>query len=92
VPVRFLDLKNRNSKEGKNLIKYFCSPCAATKANGGRIRNLPRHDMEKWGLFKAYNKRDVETEIGIQEKLSKFPVSDTEWNNYRLDQISMTEE
>lgn len=82
-----LGLEKQKLQEGKNLIKYFCVPCAATKANGGRIRNLPRHDMEKWGLFKAYNKRDVETEIGIQEKLSKFPVSDTEWNNYRLDQI-----
>jgi hypothetical protein len=82
-----LGLEKQKLKEGKNLVKYFCTPCAATKANGGRIRNLPRHDMEKWGLFKAYNKRDVETEIGIQEKLSKFPVSDTEWNNYRLDQI-----
>jgi hypothetical protein len=81
-----LGLEKQKLKEGKNLVKYFCTPCAATKANGGRIRNLPQHDMEKWKLFKAYNKRDVETEIGIQEKLSKFPVPDTEWDNYRLDQ------
>jgi DNA polymerase len=82
-----LGLEKQKLQEGKNLIKYFCVPCAATKANGGRRRNLPQHDTEKWELFKAYNKRDVETEMGIQEKLSKFPVSDTEWDNYRLDQI-----
>ena len=82
-----LGLEKQKLQEGKNLIKYFCVPCAATKANGGRRRNLPRHDMGKWELFKAYNQRDVETEIGIQEKLSKFPVSDTEWDNYWLDQI-----
>jgi DNA polymerase len=82
-----LGLEKQKLQEGKNLIKYFCVPCAATKANGGRRRNLPQHDTEKWETFKAYNKRDVETEIGIQEKLSKFPVSDTEWDNYRLDQI-----
>jgi hypothetical protein len=81
-----LGLEKQKLQEGKNLIKYFCVPCAANKANGGRRRNLPQHDMEKWKLFKAYNKRDVETEIGIQEKLSKFPVPDTEWDNYRLDQ------
>ena len=82
-----LGLEKQKLQEGKNLIKYFCVPCAATKTNDGRRRNLPRHDTEKWELFKAYNKRDVETEIGIQEKLSKFPVPDTEWDNYRLDQI-----
>lgn len=82
-----LGLEKQKLQEGKTLIKYFCVPCAATKANGGRRRNLPQHDTEKWETLKAYNKRDVETEIGIQEKLSKFTVSDTEWDNYRLDQI-----
>ncbi len=82
-----LGLEKQKLQEGKTLIKYFCVPCAATKTNGGRRRNLPQHDTEKWETFKAYNKRDVETEIGIQEKLSKFPVSDTEWDNYRLDQL-----
>lgn len=81
-----LGLEKQKLQEGKNLIKYFCVPCAATKTNGGRRRNLPQHDTEKWETFKAYNKRDVETELGIQEKLSKFPVSDTEWDNYSLDQ------
>jgi DNA polymerase len=82
-----LGLEKQKLLEGKNLIKYFCVPCAATKANGGRKRNLPQHDTEKWETFKAYNKRDVETEMGIQAKLAKFSVSNTEWNNYRLDQI-----
>lgn len=82
-----LGLEKQKLQEGKNLIKYFCVPCSATKTNGGRRRNLPQHDTDKWALFKAYNKRDVETEIGIQEKLSKFPVSDAEWDNYSLDQI-----
>jgi hypothetical protein len=79
-------LEKQKLQEGKNLIKYFCVPAPLLRANGGRRRNLPQHDMEKWKLFKAYNKRDVETEICIQEKLSKFPVPDTEWDNYRLDQ------
>ena len=82
-----LGLEKQKLQEGKSLIKYFCVPCAATKANGGRRRNQPQDDLEKWELFKTYNKRDVETEIGIQEKLSKFPVSETEWDNYHLDQI-----
>jgi len=82
-----LGLEKQKLQEGKSLIKYFCVPCAATKTNGGRRRNLPQHDKEKWETLKAYNKRDVETELGIQEKLSKFPVSDTEWKNYSLDQI-----
>jgi len=82
-----LGLEKQKLQEGKSLIKYFCVPCAPTKTNGGRRRNLPQHDTENWETFKAYNKRDVETEIGIQEKLSKFPVSDTEWDNYWLDQI-----
>ena len=72
--------------EGKDLIRYFCIPCKATKTNGGRTRNLPVHDAEKWERFKAYNVRDVETEMAIASKLAKFPVSEAEWQNYRLDQ------
>lgn len=81
-----LGLEKQKLTEGKNLIKYFCVPCAPTKTNGGRTRNLPQHDMEKWEQFKAYNLRDVETEMSIQKKLSRFPVSDTIWNEYHLDQ------
>lgn len=79
-----LGLEKQKLTEGKSLIKYFCVPCAPTKVNGGRTRNLPEHDMEKWQQFKAYNLRDVETEIGIQAKLSRFPVPDKIWGEYHV--------
>ena len=72
--------------EGKDLIRYFCVPCKPTKANGGRTRNLPEHDREKWERFKAYNLRDVEAEMQIQQRLSKFPVPDFVWEEYWQDQ------
>lgn len=81
-----LGLPEQKLKEGKELIKYFCVPCAPTKANGGRTRNLPEHAPEKWAQFKAYNKRDVEVEMSIQDKLRKFPVPDFVWEEYCLDQ------
>ena len=81
-----LGLPEQKLKEGKELIKYFCVPCAPTKANGGRTRNLPTHDMAKWAQFKAYNKRDVEVEMAIQDKLRKFPVPDFLWEEYCFDQ------
>lgn len=81
-----LGLEKQKLTEGKALIKYFCVPCAPTKTNGGRTRNLPEHDMEKWQQFKAYNLRDVETEMGIQEKLSRFPVSQKIWEEYHLNE------
>ena len=81
-----LGLEKQKLTEGKELIRYFCVPCKATKANGGRTRNLPEHDWTKWERFKAYNLRDVETEMEIQKKLSQFPVSEDEWRNYCLDQ------
>lgn len=81
-----LGLEKQKLTEGKNLIKYFCVPCAPTKSNGGRTRNLPQHDIEKWEQFKAYNLRDVETEMSIQKKLSRFPVPDFIWDEYHLDQ------
>ena len=65
-----LGLEEQKLKEGKELIRYFCVPCKATKSNGGRTRNLSEHDMEKWNLFKAYNQRDVEVEQSIQQKLA----------------------
>lgn len=79
-----LGLEKQKLTEGKSLIKYFCVPCAPTKTNGGRTRNLPQHDMEKWQQFKAYNLRDVETEMGIQAKLSRFPVPDRIWDEYHV--------
>lgn len=81
-----LGLEEQKMKEGKALIRYFCKPCTPTKANGGRTRNLPEHAPEKWETFKAYNKRDVEVEMSIQHKLSRFPVPEFIWEEYRIDQ------
>ena len=81
-----LGLEKQKLTEGKDLIRYFCVPCKPTKANGGRVRNLPEHDMEKWQRFKAYNLRDVEAEMQIQQRLAKFPVPDFMWKEYRQDQ------
>jgi len=81
-----LGLEEQKLKEGKDLIRYFCVPCKPTKVNGGRTRNLPEHDMEKWNTFVFYNKRDVEVEMSIQDKLKKFPVPDFVWDEYHLDQ------
>lgn len=72
---------------GKTLIKYFCIPCAATKANGGRTRNYPRHNMQKWELFKSYNYQDVVTEREIYHELCQYPVPEEEWKNWQLDQM-----
>lgn len=81
-----LGLEEQKLKEGKELIRYFCIPCKPTKVNGGRTRNLPEHDMEKWNLFKFYNKRDVEVEMSIQDRLKKYPVPNFVWDEYHLDQ------
>ncbi len=81
-----LGLEKQKLSEGKDLIRYFCVPCKPTKANGGRTRNLPKHDREKWERFKAYNLRDVEAEMQIQQRLAKFPVPEFVWEEYRQDQ------
>ena len=81
-----LGLEKQKLTEGKDLIKYFSVPCAPTKANGGRTRNRPFHAPDKWEAFKKYNIRDVETEIGIKDRLAKFPVSDDVWDEYHIDQ------
>ena len=81
-----LGLEKQKLIEGKDLIRYFCTPCKPTKSNGNRTRNLPQHDMEKWKRFKQYNIRDVETEMQIQKRLQKFPVPDFVWEEYHLDQ------
>ena len=81
-----LGLEKQKLAEGKDLIRYFCVPCKPTKVNGGRTRNRPVHDPEKWERFKAYNLRDVETEMQIQERLSRFPVPAPIWEEYHLDQ------
>lgn len=81
-----LGLAKQKLAEGKDLIRYFCKPCAATAVNGQRTRNLPQHAEGKWAAFKAYNKRDVEVEMSIQERLERFPVPDSIWGEYALDQ------
>lgn len=72
-------------REGAALIRYFCCPCKPTKANGGRTRNLPEHDPEKWKIFRQYNIRDVETERHIDKLLEPFTVPDFIWQQWRDD-------
>lgn len=79
-----LGLEKQKLKEGKDLIRYFCSP--AKQKDGSLKRHMPSDALDKWAAFKSYNLRDVETEMGIQQRLSKYPVSGEEWHNYRLDQ------
>ena len=79
-----LGLEKQKLKEGKDLIRYFCTP--AKTRDGDTFRHYPTDAPEKWALFKAYNLRDVETEMAIQDRLAKFPVTDSEWRNYVLDQ------
>lgn len=81
-----LGLEKQKLTEGKDLIKYFCQPCAPTKTNGQRTRNLPAHAPDKWLAFKKYNIRDVETEMSIQARLAKYPVPDSVWDEYHIDQ------
>lgn len=81
-----LGLEKQKLTEGKDLIKYFCQPCAPTKANDRRTRNHPFHAPDKWEAFKRYNIRDVETEMSIQQKLHKFPVPAHLWEEYHIDQ------
>lgn len=81
-----LKLGSQKMKEGKDLIRYFCVPCKPTKTNGGRTRNLPFHVSEKWATFKSYNKRDVEVEMVIQQRLHHYPVPEQVWDEYHIDQ------
>lgn len=81
-----LNLEKQKLTEGGDLVRFFCKPCIPTKSNGGRKRNLPSDEPEKWSRFIKYNIRDVETEMAIQEKLRNYPVSDFIWDEYHLDQ------
>ena len=81
-----LKLDEQKMSEGADLIRYFCVPCKPTKSNGERTRNLPCHAPDKWKTFKAYNKRDVEVELAIKEKLKKFPIPEFVWDEYHIDQ------
>ena len=71
---KVLKLENQKMAEGKALIRYFCVPCKPSNVNGNRTRNLPKHDPDKWKLFKEYNGQDVVTEMEIDRRLSAFPV------------------
>ncbi|HEP1830462.1 TPA: DNA polymerase [Streptococcus suis] len=82
----YLNLAQEKDTAGKNLIKYFSVPCKPTKANGGRTRNLPEHNPEKWQMFIDYCKQDVVVEMAIAERLSVLPVADREWDFYTADQ------
>lgn len=77
-----LNIDKKKLEEGKDLIRYFCVPCKPTKRNGYRLRNNYYHDKEKWETFKLYNKRDVEAEMSIQERLSNHPVPESLWEEY----------
>ncbi|MDD4291036.1 MAG: DNA polymerase [Clostridia bacterium] len=81
-----LGLEKQKLTVGKELIRFFCKPCELNLVNGGRTRNYPSYNRERWEQFKAYNKRDVETEMEIQKRLSAFPVLESEWDNYHIDQ------
>lgn len=72
-------------RQGKALINYFCKPCKPTKANGGRTRNLPHHDPDKWALFIEYNRQDVVAESAIYEALDGFAIPDREQRLWELD-------
>lgn len=81
-----LGLSRQKITAGKELVRYFCTPCKPTKANQNRTRNLPYHAPDKWQQFKQYNQRDVEVEMEITQRLSCFPVPQNEWQNYWMDQ------
>jgi DNA polymerase len=81
-----LGSKQQKMREGRALVKYFCTPCKPTKSNGGRTRNLPHHHPEKWETFKSYCKQDVEVERSIRKRLNHYPVSDKEQEIWELDQ------
>lgn len=81
-----LGLPRQKITAGKELVRYFCTPCKPTKSNQNRTRNFPYHAPDKWQQFKQYNQRDVEVEMEITQKLERFPVPKNEWENYWMDQ------
>ena len=81
-----LGLPRQKITAGKELVRYFCTPCKPTKANQNRTRNFPYHAPDKWQQFKQYNQRDVEVEMEITQKLECLPVPQNEWENYWMDQ------
>lgn len=84
--AKVLKTGEQKDRAGENLIKYFSIPCKPIKANGGRTRNLPEHDMAAWQRFKDYCVQDVRTERDIRKRLARFPMLDIEWDYYHMDQ------
>lgn len=87
VVAKILKLEQEKMAVGKTLIRYFSMPCKPTKSNGGRSRNLPKHDADKWDLFKSYCIQDVEVERAIRNKISFFQIPEQERQLYCLDQL-----
>ena len=81
-----LGLEKQKLETGRDLIRYFCRPCAPTQSNGQRTRNLPAHAPDRWEEFIVYNRRDVETEMEIQRRLTNYPVPEEVWDQYCIDQ------
>ena len=86
MAAQVLKVGEQKDDAGEKLIRYFSVPCRQTKSNGGRTRNLPKHDPEGWERFKEYCLQDVRTERAIRKKLERFPISDREWDYYHMDQ------
>lgn len=84
--AEYLNVAEQKDKAGTALINYFSKPCKPTKANGMRTRNLPEHDTDKWEQFIEYCKQDVKTEMAIAQHLEAYPIADSEWELYALDQ------
>lgn len=84
--AKALKLEQEKDSRGKNLIKYFSTPCRPTKVNGGRTRNYPHHDPERWQQYIAYNRQDVVVEREVRQRLEKYPVPEREWKIWALDQ------
>ncbi|MDO4728456.1 MAG: DNA polymerase [Bacteroidota bacterium] len=82
--LKFKEDKKKDTS-GKALIRYFSVPCKPTKSNGGRTRNLPHHNIDKWNLYKEYNRQDVVAEMSILEKLECVKVPESEWDLWRTD-------
>lgn len=82
-----LKLKEQKMKAGKELIKFFSCPCKPTKSNGGRTRNYPYHDMDRWRLFVEYNRQDVATEMEVANYCEQYPICDFEKKIYAVDQV-----
>lgn len=84
--AKYLNIEQQKDTRGTQLINFFSKPCKPTKKNGMRTRNLPEHDPEKWQTFTEYCIQDVNVEMAIANKLDRFPVPESEWELYTLDQ------